>query len=220
MAIKAPLVLSVNVGMPQEQVEPASTDGEKRPWRSAILKSPVEGPVFLSRNGLAGDGQADLQEHGGPDRAVLAMPADHYPSWRDELALPFLKHGAFGENLTISRLVESSVCIGDIYSIGETRVQVTMPRLAGWKLARRLRVPDIVDRIAATGRSGWYLRVLTEGHLERSSFVLLEERPEPEWTVAAALETYRNRAADPAGAARLAGCGALSEVWKRLLATP
>ncbi len=217
MAIKAPLLMSLNVGMPRDHGTEGAADPAEQPWRSAIVKTPVEGPVFLAASGLTGDGQADTREHGGPDRAVLALPADHYAAWREELSMPFLKYGAFGENFTVSRLTESGVCIGDIYQVGESRVQVTMPRLAGWKMARRLKVPDIAERIGATGRSGWYLRVLTEGHVERSNFVVLEDRPEPDWTVARALQTYRDRAGDPGTAERLARCPLLSDVWKRRL---
>ena len=67
---------------------------------------------------LAGDGQADLKNHGGIDKAVLAYSADHYPKWRDELRMPDMPCGAFGENLTIAGLSEESVCIGDLFRIG------------------------------------------------------------------------------------------------------
>jgi len=219
MAIKAPLLLSLNVGLPRDHGTPGAADPADEPWRSAIVKTPVEGPVLLAAAGLAGDGQADTTEHGGPDRAVLVLPADHYVAWREELSMPFLKYGAFGENFTVSRLSETEVCIGDVFAVGEARVQVSMPRLAGWKLARRLKVPDMVERITASGRTGWYLRVLTEGHVERSNFVVLEDRPEPDWTVARALQAYHARTTDPAAAKLLAGCTPLSDVWKRRLSS-
>ena len=70
-------------------------------WTSGIVKRPIEGPVWLGRTNLAGDGQADLVNHGGADKAVLAYAAAHYPDWRTELATLELSFGAFGENLTV-----------------------------------------------------------------------------------------------------------------------
>ena len=75
--------------------------------------------MFAGTTNLAGDGQADLKNHGGIDKAVLAYSADHYPKWRDELGMPDMPYGAFGENLTIAGLSEQSVCIGDVFRIGD-----------------------------------------------------------------------------------------------------
>src|SRR5437867_1743706 len=91
-------VVSIQTGRPR----PFETHGHK--WLSAIDKQPVSGPVQLTREGLAGDAQADRRVHGGPEKAVLAYCADHYPAWREELGRPELGPGWFGENLTIERL--------------------------------------------------------------------------------------------------------------------
>src|SRR6266545_4864297 len=92
-------VLSIQVGRPRQM--PPTGDGADwdRRWRTAFVKEPVAGPVMLGRLGLEGDSQADLMVHGGPDMAVLAYSADHYPLWHRELALAGLGPGGFGENL-------------------------------------------------------------------------------------------------------------------------
>src|ERR1043166_1342281 len=113
-------VLTVQVGMP------ARRDSDTGPWFTGIFKSRVDGPVTLNKRNLAGDAQADLRVHGGPNKAVMAYSAENYPLWRTELALteeqfPF---GAFGENLTITGLHEELVCIGDIQQIGTATLQV------------------------------------------------------------------------------------------------
>jgi len=59
-------------------------------------------PCFAGATNLAGDGQADLVNHGGVDKAVLAYSADHYPNGAKELNMPGMPYGAFGENLTIA----------------------------------------------------------------------------------------------------------------------
>lgn len=217
MAIKAPLILSLQVGLSKTMGTEGAADPDDRPWSSAFFKEPVEGPVWLSTLGLKGDAVADAADHGGADQALLGYSAEHYPAWRTELAQPFLKFGAFGENLTISRIDEQSVCIGDVYAVGEARVQVTLPRSPCWKLGRRFRSALMIERVHETARGGWYLRVLAEGHVERGNFVVLEQRPCPEWPVARAYRVYHDRAKDRAAALALAGCPPLSETWKSRL---
>ena len=217
MAIKAPLVLSVQVGLPKTMGIEGSTNPDEAPWTSAIFKEPVEGPVWLSKTGLAGDRAAETDGHGGFEQAALGYSAEHYPAWRTELKQPFLKHGAFGENLTISRLTEQTVCIGDTYSIGDARVQVSFPRNPCWKLNRRFKLTDMVARVHATVRTGWYLRVLVEGFVERSNFVVLEQRPFPDWTVERAYHVYDQRAVDRDAALALADVSLLGEGWRRRL---
>ena len=95
---------SIQIGKPASYGSRDAIDPRDKPWTTGFFKAPVEGPVFAARTNLAGDGQADLENHGGIDKAVLAYSADHYPNWRIELGMPDLPHGAFGENLTIAGL--------------------------------------------------------------------------------------------------------------------
>ena len=177
-------LVSIQVGRPKNHGIKNAPDPMDRVWRTGFYKEPVLGPVWLGKTNLDGDGQADRRFHGGPNQAVLAYSADHYPLWREELEIPDMTFGAFGENFSIAGLTEKTVCIGDIYAIGETRMQITKPRQPCWKLARRWRGPDLVERVLATGRSGWYLRVLAEGIVEAGMRVVLLEQPYPEQTIA------------------------------------
>lgn len=183
-----PHLISVQAGLPR-RIE--AEDGSKsRSWISGIFKEPVEGPVWLGKTNLAGDGQANRKVHGGPDKAALAYVAEHYPFWREELNLD-LQYGAFGENFTVSGLTENEVCIGDIYAVGdEAVVQISQPHQSCSKLSRKFKVDDLVGRVHISGRTGWYFRVLKEGYVERGSAITLLERPCPERTV---LSAYRVR---------------------------
>jgi MOSC domain-containing protein YiiM len=171
-----PILLSIQVGKPQQLIHERERDSYPTEWETAIYKDPVRGPVWVGATNLEGDGQADMRVHGGPDQAVMAYSADHYPEWRATLNLPELSYGAFGENFTISGMSEETVCFGDIYEIGEMRVQVTKQRQPCFKLARRLERPEVVRMVVETGRSGWYLRVLKEGAVEAGLPVVLVER--------------------------------------------
>ena len=212
-----PTLLSVQVGLPRRLGVEGAPDPMDRPWTTGFFKEPVAGPVWLGRTHLAGDGQADRKNHGGLDKAVLAYSAEHYPRWRIELGRPDLPYGAFGENFTITDLTEATVCIGDVYAIGETRVQVTQPRQPCWKIARRWRIKDLTARVRETGRTGWYLRVLREGYVAAGMPVTLLERPFPQWTVARATQIMQRRRADPRAALALAACPVLSAAWRTVL---
>jgi MOSC domain-containing protein YiiM len=214
---ETPRVLSIQVGRPRQYGRVGAKKPLERAWTSGIGKQPVAGSLHLGLTNLAGDEQADRENHGGPDKAVLAYAASHYPLWRSDLGqdLPF---GAFGENLTVLGLSEETVCIGDVCSLGAARLEVSQPRQPCWKLALRWGIRDLTARVEKTGRTGWYLRVLEEGQVEAGQPLRLLSRPHPEWTVARATRVARNREADPVSAAALASCPALSASWREALA--
>lgn len=214
-------LLAVLVGRPRALGQEGAADPMDCPWTTGFYKDPVSGPVALSRTNLAGDGQADLRYHGGPDKAVLAYAAEHYPAWRAELGLPELTLGGFGENLAVDGWSEAVVCVGDVVQVGTAILQVSQPRSPCWKIARRWRVKDLSARVQRTGRSGWYHRVIQEGVVEAGQALTLLERPHPEWTVSRANQVMYDRrgdsAEDRAATLALAGCGALAAGWRETL---
>ena len=145
---------------------------------SAIHKRPVDAvSIRLDVSNLAGDRQADLRVHGGSHKAVYAYPAEHLPRWTAELEVdPPLGPGAFGENLTTTGWLADAVHLGDIWAWGDALLQVTQPRGPCYKLAMTMGRPDIVKRVVATGRTGWYLRVLRPGVVPTSGPILIVER--------------------------------------------
>ena len=191
---------------------------DEHSWRTGFFNQPVRGRVWVGRTNIAGDGKADLRNHGGPDKAVLAYAASAYPGWRDELGMPDMPYGAFGENLTLLGCAEPDVCVGDAWQIGEAVLQVSQPRQPCWKLARRWGLDDLTSRVVENGRSGWYFRVLTEGHVEAGEPAALLERPHAEWTIAACNDVlYRRSAGGNADDLALSRCALLSEGWRRYL---
>lgn len=214
-------LLSIQVGRPAVHGTPDAADPLNRPWHTGFYKSAVQGPVRVGRTNVEGDGQANLKVHGGPDKAVLSYAASHYPLWRAELGLPDLPFGAFAENFTILGLDEQEVCLGDVYAIGPSvRVQVSQPRRPCANISHRWRIKELTERVDATGRTGWYLRVLAEGLVSPGADIELLERPEPKWTIARATAALRHRRTNPAEAAALAAVPALSEAWRDTLKSP
>src|SRR5262249_28668970 len=92
---------SVNVSLSREVI----LNG--RAVTTGMFKEPVSGRIELRSLNLEGDQQADLSVHGGPEKAVYAYPAEHYPYWRAELPDMALPYGMFAENLTTQGLDES-----------------------------------------------------------------------------------------------------------------
>lgn len=151
-------VLSVNVAQPR-------LVGERNgmPLMSAFQKRPVPGPTIAVRVlGLEGDGQADQERHGGPDRAVYAYPADNWAWWEKEEGLA-CSPGLFGENLTLAGADEDKVRIGDRFSWGEILLEVTQPRTPCHKFQRFSGREDASAIMTFSGRCGWHFRVLAEG---------------------------------------------------------
>ena len=200
-------VVSLQVGLPRLM------DAHGQPWTTGTFKDPVSGKVALRKDGLAGDGQADLVNHGGLDKAVLVYSAEHAERWHRELFPEGLAAGAFGENFTVQCLTEASVCLGDVFQVGSARVQVSQPRQPCWKQARRYAMNDLVVRIVRTGRTGWYLRVLTEGHVEAGDVMTLLERPYPEWTIERANQVMHVAKTNRELSLELADCPALAQSW-------
>ena len=188
-------LLSIQVGMPKIF---GAEEGFRadRSWSSAILKEPVEGPVWLDALNLAGDRQDDLGVHGGPDQTILGYCAGHYPHWRAELERPDFPYGAFGENFTLAGLDEESVSIGDTFEIGAVVIQVTSPRGPCWKIARRHGIPELTAMVERRGWTGWYYRTLQQGFVEAGQEFSLTERPHPGWTIRRAADTRRGRDLD------------------------
>jgi MOSC domain-containing protein YiiM len=211
-------LISILIGTPRTVGIPGAENRMEREFTSAIWKSPVSGQVHLGALGLVGDAVADTHVHGGPDQAVLMYAAAHYPRWVQELGRA-VEPGAFGENLLVDGLDENTVCIGDVYEIGDVRLQVSHPRQPCATLARRHQIPEMVAIVRSNGRSGWYLRVLVEGPVEAGHLVERLDRFNPEWTVRRAARAMLTRQQNPAEAAALAQCRGLSVEWRdRLLA--
>jgi MOSC domain-containing protein YiiM len=152
-------LLAISVGLPRT----IEVDG--RSVTTGIFKEPVEGPVHVGSTGVAGDGQADLEAHGGADKAVYVYTIEHYRFWQQALKCSTMPFGQFGENLTVEEMPDDRVHIGDRFRIGQLLVEVTQPRVPCFKLGIRMNRPDFPRRFMHSGRTGFYFRVLEEGEL-------------------------------------------------------
>ena len=58
------------------------------------------------------------------------------------------------------------MCIGDRYRIGEAEFEVTQPRVTCYRVGMRMGEPELPALLVAHHRPGFYLRVITEGHVQ------------------------------------------------------
>lgn len=158
---------------------------------TGIYKTPVDNAVWVSSLGLAGDDQADKKVHGGPHQAVYCYPSEHYPFWQETLSRQDLPAATFGENLTTIGLDENSVCIGDVFQIGDVTLQVTMPRIPCFKLGHKLGDNTMIKQFLHSGRSGFYCRVLTEGKINANDTIDIISRDPQAISVYTALVLYK-----------------------------
>lgn len=169
---------------------------------SAINKTPINRRVWLGKISLHGDEQADKNVHGGEHQAVYSYPLEHYQYWQTELSNAHLPIGTFGENFTITGLLEHEVQVGDILQIGQPRtgavVQVTMPRIPCFKFAHKIGKPDILSRFLASGRSGFYQRVLSEGEVGHGDSITMLERAKNSISIREALGLQKLHEGDQA----------------------
>jgi ferredoxin-NADP reductase/ferredoxin len=153
-------LLSINVGLPRD------ITWQGKIVHTGIWKTQVQGPRAVRRLNIDGDGQGDLNGHGGENRAVYVYQMDSYRYWQSELGRNDFVYGQFGENFTVDGLLDEAVCIGDRYQIGTALFEVTQPRVTCYRLGIRMGVPEMPALLVARGRPGFYLRVLREGEVE------------------------------------------------------
>jgi ferredoxin-NADP reductase/MOSC domain-containing protein YiiM len=154
------VLLSVNVGLPKD------VSWQGKTVYTGIWKAPVSGPRMVRRLNIDGDGQGDTAGHGGEQRAVFVYQIQSYEHWQRHFGRDDLTYGNFGENLTVDGLPDDEVCIGDRYRIGEAEFEVTQPRVTCYRVGMRLGEPEMPSLLVSHHRPGFYMRVITEGHIQ------------------------------------------------------
>jgi hypothetical protein len=126
-----------------------------------------------------------------------------------------LSHGSFGENLTVSGLADDEVCIGDRYRIGEAEFEVTQPRVTCYRVGLRLGEPELPALLVSHHRPGFYLRVITEGHVQAGDPIVKTRTGPGALSVAAADALLYLPGKDPARLRLATQIPALSPGWQQ-----
>ncbi|MCM6772970.1 MOSC domain-containing protein [Nocardia sp. CDC159] len=153
-----------------------------RVGRTAIDKRPMPGRVGVRALGLDGDHVCNTRDHGGIHQAVYAYADEDARRWGAELGRE-LAYGWFGENLRISGLPVSDAVFGERWSIGDTLLEVSAPRVPCATFGHWSGEQRWVKRFTLRADTGAYLRVLTEGSIGAGDEVRVEHIPEHGITV-------------------------------------
>jgi ferredoxin-NADP reductase/MOSC domain-containing protein YiiM len=206
-------LLSVNVGLPRD------ISWQGRTVHTGVWKTPVQGRRTARRLNIDGDGQGDLQGHGGEHRAVFVYQVESYIYWQAQLGRTDFVYGQFGENFTVDGLSDSEVCIGDRYRIGSALFEVTQPRVTCYRLGIRMNEPQMPALVVKHHRPGFYFRVLEEGEVEAGDeIVQLLAGPE-HLSVAETDALLYLRGRDKSKLERALRIPALSAGWRASFAT-
>ena len=183
---------------------------------SAFVKQRVEGPVPVNTLGLAGDEQADLSVHGGPEKAVYGYGIANYALWQREFPQHAAKFvpGGVGENLAIQGLTETDVFLGDTVAIGSAVLQVCQPRQPCFKFALRFEDNQLPRAMVLNGRSGWYYRVLQRGTITSGDAIEVLERPNPTWPISRFAARLTHQQFSPEEIQELANLSGLASAWR------
>lgn len=177
-------VISVNIGK-REKIQ-----WKNKTVETGIYKKPVDTNIFLGMEDVDNDYVVDRKHHGGKDMAVYAYTKNHYAYFQKLHPNLEFQNGIFGENLTVSNLLETEVCIGDVFQVGGAIIQVAQPRFPCFKLGIVFGTQKIVKEYLHTTYCGFYFRVLQKGSVKKGDTILLIEKAKNSMTVADVYSLY------------------------------
>ena len=212
--ISHPQLDNIQTGKPRTYSQPNPRSNKIEQWITSFNKSAVENWVNVTTTGIDGDEQADKKNHGGIDKAVLVYSADHFNYWQNQLGVPAVAPGAFGENLTVSGQDESNVCLGDQFLINDVLLEVSQPRQPCWKLARYWQLEELPRLVIKTGYSGWYCRVIEGGRFKPITPIVRVTNPHPDWSIQRVHQVFHQSPANSGELNELLSLSVLSAAWK------
>jgi MOSC domain-containing protein YiiM len=163
---------------------------------TGIYKRPVNDAVILEKDLVRGDEVTDRRVHGGQFKACYLFSANHYPYWKELYPHLDWNWGMFGENLTVSGLDETQICIGDIYKVGTSLVQVTQPREPCFKFGVKFGSQQVLKQFIDYGRPGTYVSILEEGSVKVGDIFHMVESSGEGLTIAQLFQLYYARNKD------------------------
>ena len=164
-------ILSINVSEPKKIIFNSKT------VYTSIFKKPLVDKVKVNIKGISGDRQADLNSHGGINKALYCYSYSHYKYWGELLNKNFYAdYGLLGENLTIENFNEKDFYIGDEFQISNIILKITQPRIPCYKLGIKMNNRDFVNLFIDYSHFGMYMKVIKSGEIKQGDNLKLIHR--------------------------------------------
>ena len=185
---------------------------------SAIAKASVA-QAQVDALGMVNDDQGDKRFHGGPEKALHHYSLAGYEKMMKHFPLfhKRFRPGVLGENITSDTLHDKNVCIGDVFQIGQLKVQVSSPRIPCWKISHKMDIADLDKFISQHGITGWYYRILEQGTLKVNDEITLLEQANPELTIHTFMLIVNGVIDDAEQIRAAANAKGLDPMWKERL---
>ena len=178
-------VRSLNIG------ERKTIQWKNKTVETGMFKYPVNEAIFLDKENVKNDIIVNRKNHGGIDKAVYIYGENHYEYFKQFHPDLDWQYGIFGENITLSKLEETQIHIGEIYQLGEAKIQVTKPRQPCFKLGIRFNDQSIVKQFWNSTKCGVYFKVLEPGKVNVNDNLILLETAKNSPTIAEVYHTKK-----------------------------
>ena len=164
-------ILSLNIS------EPKKIQFNGKTLVTSIFKKPVIKSLEMNKLGLQGDKQADLNMHGGINKALYLFSYTHYEYWGNILNKDFTRdYGLVGENLTLDDFDENKYFIGDEFELSNIILKITQPRIPCYKLSIKMNNKNFLKKFIEYGHLGAYAKVIKAGEVKTGDKLNLVKR--------------------------------------------
>ncbi len=158
---------------------------------NSAYEKEIQNEIYVSKLGVKNDEQVDKKNHGGLDRAVCIYSQGSYDFLEEKFNIK-LKECSFGENITLENCSDSDICIGDIFSCGETLLEVSQPRIPCFVISKVTGIKDLTRTLVQECKTGFLLRTIKEGKISKSDSFNLEKRANKNYSIEFISKCYLN----------------------------
>ena len=163
---RTPVLLSVNVGLPRDVAWQGKT------VHTGIWKEPVSGPVMARRLNIDGDGQGDLNGHGGEQRAVLVYQIESYRHWEQHFGRDDFGTASSARTSPSTGCPTTRCASGTGTGSARRSSRSPSPGSPATGSGMRLGEPEMPALLVSHHRPGFYMRVLREGRIQAGDQII------------------------------------------------
>ena len=169
-------ILSLTVSKPE------TLEWKEKTISSSMKKKSVN-QLVVHKDHIEGDVFAEVGLHGNKDSILYIVAKTMGDQFFQKIGLGPYQNGAIGENILVDEFDESQISVGDIFQIGEVKVQATFPRRPCSKVNFRFQNPDAMKAMLDLKRSGVYFKVIQPGVIRLTDDVVRLEKAEVPFSI-------------------------------------